>query len=187
MVAVALRGRIQERENFVLRLARGLYERVLRGALLAAPRVVILALGVVALAGTGALGLGSEFAPKLTEGALAVQAGGASRASAITASVEMQGTIERVLKEKFPDEIELIFARTGTAEVATDPMGPNVSDTYIMLTPRGALDQGEDASRARRGPWRRSSCTCPGRISSSASRSSSASTSSSAGCAATLP
>ncbi|MBK6517632.1 MAG: CusA/CzcA family heavy metal efflux RND transporter [Polyangiaceae bacterium] len=135
LVAVALRGRIQERENFVLRLARGLYERVLRGALSQRPAVVILALGVVALAGTGALGLGSEFAPKLTEGALAVQPARIPSIG-ITASVEMQGTIERVLKEKFPDEIELIFARTGTAEVATDPMGPNVSDTYIMLTPR---------------------------------------------------
>jgi ribonuclease R len=48
----------------------------------------------------------------------------------------MQGDLEKLLKEKFPDEIESIFARTGTAEIATDPMGPNVSDTYLMLTPR---------------------------------------------------
>ncbi|MBK6513536.1 MAG: CusA/CzcA family heavy metal efflux RND transporter [Polyangiaceae bacterium] len=135
LVAVALGGRIQERENFVLRFARTAYERVLRAALSQRPTVVTLALAVVALAGTAALGLGSEFAPKLSEGALAVQPARIPSIG-ITASVEMQGTIERVLKEKFPDEIDLIFARTGTAEVATDPMGPNVSDTYIMLTPR---------------------------------------------------
>jgi cobalt-zinc-cadmium resistance protein CzcA len=50
----------------------------------------------------------------------------------------MQGQLEQALKQAFPDEIEHVFARTGTAEVATDPMGPNVSDTYVMLKPRSA-------------------------------------------------
>ena len=53
-----------------------------------------------------------------------------------TASVDMQKRLEKAIKEAFPDEVALIFARTGTAEVATDPMGPNVSDTYLMLHPR---------------------------------------------------
>jgi len=135
LVAVALGGKIQEKENFIFRTARRLYEGVLRHALAQRPLVVMLALGLVAIAGAFSLGLGSEFAPKLSEGALAVQSARIPSIS-ITASVEMQMTLERVLKEKFPDEIDLIFARTGTAEVATDPMGPNVSDTYIMLTPR---------------------------------------------------
>ncbi|NUP11853.1 MAG: CusA/CzcA family heavy metal efflux RND transporter [Polyangiaceae bacterium] len=135
LVAIALRGKIKEKENFLFHFARLGYERVLRFALVQRPLVVTVALGVLALAGALSLGLGSEFAPKLSEGALAVQPARIPSIG-ITASVEMQATIERVLKEKFPDEIDLIFARTGTAEVATDPMGPNVSDTYIMLTPR---------------------------------------------------
>jgi len=48
----------------------------------------------------------------------------------------MQKALEARLRDDFPDEIASIFSRTGTAEVATDPMGPNVSDTYLMLTPR---------------------------------------------------
>ncbi|MBL8742424.1 MAG: CusA/CzcA family heavy metal efflux RND transporter, partial [Myxococcales bacterium] len=135
LVSVALGGRIQEKENVVFRVARGAYERTLRAALAQRPLVVTLALGLVGVASAFALGLGSEFAPKLGEGALAVQSSRIPSIS-ISASVEMQMTLERVLKEKFPDEIDRVFARTGTAEVATDPMGPNVSDTYIMLTPR---------------------------------------------------
>ncbi|MBL8741698.1 MAG: efflux RND transporter permease subunit, partial [Myxococcales bacterium] len=135
LVAVALGGKVQEKENFVFRFARITYERTLRTALTQRPLVVTLAVGLLAFASVFALGLGSEFAPKLSEGALAVQPARIPSIS-ITSSVEMQMTLERVLKEKFPDEIDLIFARTGTAEVATDPMGPNVSDTYIMLTPR---------------------------------------------------
>ena len=135
LVAVALGGKIRERENFLFRAARNGYERLLRGSLRQKPVVLTVAVGALAIAGVSATGLGSEFAPKLSEGALAIQPARIPSIG-ITASVEMQTTIERVLAEKFPDEIDLIFARTGTAEVATDPMGPNVSDTYIMLKPR---------------------------------------------------
>ena len=79
--------------------------------------------------------MGSEFVPKLNEGALALQPSRIPSIS-LTSSVEMQARIEKVLLERFPDEVALVFARTGTAEVATDPMGPNISDTYIMLHPR---------------------------------------------------
>src|SRR5262249_32604598 len=51
---------------------------------------------------------------------------------------------EKALLEQFPDEIALVFARTGTAEVATDPMGPNVSDTYIMLQPQERWTKAQD-------------------------------------------
>jgi heavy metal efflux system protein len=135
LVAVGLSGKIEERENFFMRGARRAYERGLRAALSATSVVMTVALGTIAAAATVAIGLGSEFAPKLSEGALAIQTARIPSIG-ISASVEMQTTLERVLKEKFPDEIDLIFARTGTAEVATDPMGPNVSDTYLMLKPR---------------------------------------------------
>ncbi|MDF6927061.1 efflux RND transporter permease subunit, partial [Escherichia coli] len=54
--------------------------------------------------------------------------------TSLSQSVEMQKTIETTLKAKFP-EIERVFARTGTAEIASDPMPPNISDGYIMLKP----------------------------------------------------
>jgi len=75
------------------------------------------------------------FVPQLGEGALAVQA---LRVPSIglSTSVSMQRDLERRISERFPDEVAAVFARTGTAEVATDPMGPNISDTYVMLTPR---------------------------------------------------
>ena len=87
--------------------------------------------------------------------------------------------------ERFPDEIEHVFARTGTAEVATDPMGPNVSDTYVMLKPREGWKKAQHAGGARRGDGGGASTSCPGRTTSSASPSSCASTSSSPACAAT--
>jgi len=88
------------------------------------------------LIGSGFLAtrLGSEFVPQLQEGSLAVQAIRIPSTS-LTTSVAMQDQLEQFLLTKFPDEIESIFARVGTAEIATDPMGPNIADTYLMLHP----------------------------------------------------
>jgi cobalt-zinc-cadmium resistance protein CzcA len=65
--------------------------------------------------------------------------------TSLTQSVEMQMQLESTLKESFP-EIERVFARTGTAEIASDPMPPNISDGYIMLKPR---EQWPDPQRSR--------------------------------------
>jgi cobalt-zinc-cadmium resistance protein CzcA len=137
LVALLLTGKVSESEkgNAFFRLAKRAYERAL-GVALGRPRAVLAgAAGILGLSGIIASGLGSEFAPKLSEGALAVQPARIPSIS-LTQSLAMQMQLERALKERFPDEIERVFARTGTAEVATDPMGPNVSDTYLMLTPR---------------------------------------------------
>jgi cobalt-zinc-cadmium resistance protein CzcA len=135
--AVLLRGRFAERESALIRWAKRGYRPALDIAL--RRRWVTIGAATVLLAGSGwlASGLGSEFVPKLGEGALAVQP---SRAPsiALTTSVEMQKRLERSLQDEFPDEIATIFGRTGTAEVANDPMGPNVSDTFLMLHPRSA-------------------------------------------------
>jgi heavy metal efflux system protein len=137
LVALLLTGKVAEKENFALRHAKRFYERALRWAL--GHRAAVLAAALLILLGSGlvATRLGSEFAPKLSEGALALQPARIPSIS-LTTSLQLQMQIEQVLKERFPDEIEHIFARTGTAEVATDPMGPNVSDTYLMLKPRSA-------------------------------------------------
>ncbi|WP_437783884.1 efflux RND transporter permease subunit [Sorangium sp. So ce1097] len=135
LVALLLTGKVSERESAVFGRAKRGYERALRWALANRPAVLGVAGLALAASGIVAARLGSEFAPKLSEGALAIQP---ARIPSIglTTSVAMQAQLERVLKARFPDEIEHVFARTGTAEVATDPMGPNVSDTYLMLRPR---------------------------------------------------
>jgi cobalt-zinc-cadmium resistance protein CzcA len=88
---------------------------------------------LVVLCGLLMTRLGSEFIPNLNEGDLAVQTIRAPGIS-LTQAVEMQGQIESTLIKKFP-EIERMFTRIGTAEIATDPMPPSLSDGYIMLKP----------------------------------------------------
>jgi cobalt-zinc-cadmium resistance protein CzcA len=136
LVALMLTGKVSEKENFLFRHAKRFYERALGWALHHRPTVVVGAAILLALSGLVATRLGSEFAPKLSEGALAIQPARIPSIS-LTTSLELQMQLERALMERFPDEIDRVFARTGTAEVATDPMGPNVSDTYVMLKPRG--------------------------------------------------
>jgi cobalt-zinc-cadmium resistance protein CzcA len=91
---------------------------------------------VVLFAGAGWLfiRLGAEFIPQLDEGSISIQM---IRGTSIglDASSELQRRSEKLLLEKFP-EISHLFARIGTAEIATDPMGPNVADTYVSLKPR---------------------------------------------------
>jgi heavy metal efflux system protein len=135
MVALLLGGKVSEHENWFARASRSLYARALGAALTHRALVVSGAVVLLILSLMLSLRLGSEFVPKLGEGALAIQPARIPSVS-LTTSVAMQAQLERGLKTAFPDEIEHIFARTGTAEVATDPMGPNVSDTYVMLKPR---------------------------------------------------
>lgn len=100
-----------------------------------AAKAVVLATAAVAvvLCGLIATRMGSEFVPSLNEGDFAIQALRIPGTS-LSQSVAMQQQLEATLKAKFP-EIDRIFARTGTAEIASDPMPPNISDGYIMLKP----------------------------------------------------
>ncbi|MHA4868464.1 efflux RND transporter permease subunit [Duganella sp. PWIR1] len=109
------------------------YGALLERALANAPVVLSFAGIAVALAVLLATRMGSEFVPSLNEGDIAMQALRIPGTS-LTQSVEMQKQIEVTLMRKFP-EIERVFARTGTAEIASDPMPPNISDGYIMLKP----------------------------------------------------
>ncbi len=134
LAALVLGGRMAEREFFLARWAKAAYAPVINLALRFG---WIVALGAVAvLVGTGilALRMGSEFIPKLGEGALALQPT-RMPSIALSSSVAMQEKVEQLLLKEFPDEIASISARTGASEVVTDVCGPEVSDTYIMLTP----------------------------------------------------
>ncbi|WP_454766355.1 CusA/CzcA family heavy metal efflux RND transporter [Cupriavidus campinensis] len=134
-VALCMGNRVAEKENRLMAWARRWYAPALSRALANTPVVLTAAVVAVLLSGLVATRLGSEFIPNLNEGDFAVQALRIPGTS-LTQSVAMQQQVEARLKAKFP-EVERVFARTGTAEIAADPMPPNVSDGYIMLKPRG--------------------------------------------------
>jgi len=132
-VALLLTGKVEEKENALVRGAKRIYARVLHAAL--RWRVAVLAGAVLLVLGCGILAsrMGSEFIPSLDEGDLAVQALRIPGTS-LSQSLEMQFQLERALKEV--PEVKTYFSRVGTAEVATDPMPPNISDGYVMLKDR---------------------------------------------------
>lgn len=135
-IALFIGEKVAEKENGLMRGAKRLYEPLLSKVMLNKPVVLTFAGALIVLCAVIGSRMGSEFVPSLNEGDLAIQALRIPGTS-LTQSIEMQQQIERALKQKFP-EIERVFARTGTAEVASDPMPPNISDGYIMLKP---LDQ----------------------------------------------
>ncbi|WP_255504291.1 CusA/CzcA family heavy metal efflux RND transporter [Cupriavidus sp. UME77] len=133
-VALYIGDKVAEKENRLMLWAKRAYAPMLGKTIANTPVVLTLAAVAVLLSGLVATRLGSEFIPNLNEGDFAVQALRIPGTS-LTQSLAMQQQIETRLKEKFP-EIERVFARTGTAEIASDPMPPNASDGYIMLSPR---------------------------------------------------
>jgi cobalt-zinc-cadmium resistance protein CzcA len=132
-IALFIGERVSEKENFMMVWAKRLYEPALKVIMQNKPVVLTFAGALIVVCGVLATRLGAEFVPSLNEGDMAIQALRIPGTS-LTQSVEMQKQIEKTLKQKFP-EVERVFARTGTAEVASDPMPPNISDGYIMLKP----------------------------------------------------
>ena len=133
-VALFIGERVNEKENAVMRAAARWYAPVLDRALANKPVVLAFAAVAVLLSGLLATRMGSEFVPSLDEGDIALQTLRIPGTS-LTQSVTMQQQLERKLMKEFP-EIERVFARIGTAEVASDPMPPNSADGFIMFKPR---------------------------------------------------
>lgn len=133
MVALLLNKKVSEAEMKPIRLAKERYEPLLRKALVRPWPVIGTGVGVFALAALVFTFLGSEFTPQLDERDLAVQSLRIP-STPLERSLDMQKQVEGRLKQ-FP-QVELVFSRTGTAEVATDPMPPNISDAYVILKPR---------------------------------------------------
>ncbi len=133
MVALCIRGRVTEKDMFLIRWAKSLYAPVVRWAVRFRYAVVVAA--VAAFAGAVALfsTLGQEFVPTLDEKDIAMHAMRIPSTS-LTQSQRMQHDVERVVSS-FP-EVAFTFSKTGTAELASDPMPPNVSDTFIILQPQ---------------------------------------------------
>tara|TARA_B100001540_G_scaffold237509_4_gene211958 strand:- start:13367 stop:15631 length:2265 start_codon:yes stop_codon:yes gene_type:complete len=129
-VALLLTGRIEEKDNAIVRTAKSLYLPTLSAALRF--RLPVLFGAVLFVLGCGWLAtrMGAEFIPNLDEGDVAIQALRIPGTS-LTQSLEMQFQLERAILEL--PEVKTYFSRVGTAEVASDPMGPNISDGYVML------------------------------------------------------
>jgi cobalt-zinc-cadmium resistance protein CzcA len=129
-----LRGWIAEKDNMIITAVKAIYTPLLNLALRL--RWLVVGLAILMFAGSMVIfsRLGAEFIPQLDEGSLSIQLI-RSNSVGLDASLQLQKKSERVLLAQFP-EITHLFSRIGTAEIATDPMGPNVADTYVMLAPR---------------------------------------------------
>ncbi|WP_287942208.1 CusA/CzcA family heavy metal efflux RND transporter [Sphingopyxis sp.] len=132
-VATFVTGRVEEKENRVMRAAKSRYVPMLDFAIRQRRIVVGAAAVLVALSGLAATRLGSEFIPNLDEGDIALHALRIPGTS-LTQAVQMQSALEDRIK-KFP-EVDMVFAKIGTADVATDPVPPSVADTFVIMKPR---------------------------------------------------
>jgi cobalt-zinc-cadmium resistance protein CzcA len=132
-VALLVRGEVAEHDNAVMRGARRLYEPLLHVALRWRAAAVAATLLVVLLAGWLASRMGSEFIPSLDEGDIALHALRIP-GTGIQQAIGMQTQLNARLAG-FP-EVERVFAKLGTADIATDPMPPSVADTFVILKER---------------------------------------------------
>jgi len=132
-IALFLGGRVQEKENRLMAWVRRRYEPLLAFSLRRGRWMVAGALVLVVGCGLLATRLGSEFVPNLDEGDVAMHAMRIPGTS-LTQSIQMQLQIEKRLVQFA--EVDKVFSKIGTPEVASDPMPPSVADTFIMMKPR---------------------------------------------------
>jgi len=132
-VAIFMSGKIAEKENFIVRGAKRVYLPSLNMAMRLKLPVIVAALFLCVICGVIASRMGREFVPSLNEGDMAVQALRIPGTS-LTQSLEMQRTLEQSIKAL--PEVQTVFARIGTSEIASDPMPPSIADTYVMLKPQ---------------------------------------------------
>ncbi|MCE9563375.1 MAG: CusA/CzcA family heavy metal efflux RND transporter [Planctomycetes bacterium] len=136
LASLVLPRRISEREPLLLRIIKAVYVPILKQTMQFKSAVLIFGATVLFVAfGMVAPQLGSEFVPRLSEGAITlgtVRLAGTS----LEESVQTNTQVEKALLAAFPDEIAHVWSRAGTAEVATDPMGVELTDIFISLKPR---------------------------------------------------
>lgn len=134
VLASLLLRNAEERHTWLMRLAERLYTPLLGFAM----RRRLLTVGVAAAAFLLSLGvapfLGAVFVPKLDEGAVALQIARLPSVS-LEESIRQAGKAEAAILAAFPDEVETVVSKTGRAEIATDPMGVDLSDVFVMLKP----------------------------------------------------
>ncbi|MGC1860964.1 MAG: CusA/CzcA family heavy metal efflux RND transporter [Methylocystis sp.] len=133
MIAIVISDAVNENENAIIRALRRVYRPALAWAMRAPLKIVGVGIGVFTVAVFLFFRLGQEFIPTLDEKNIAMQATRIPSAS-LTQSQAMQLDIEKAIRG-FP-QVAYVFSKTGTAEISTDPMPPNQTDTFIFLRPR---------------------------------------------------
>ena len=133
LCSLLLGGKIEEKDNWLVTMTKRIYTPLLHFGLRFRWLVVAAMLALLGSSTWTFSKLGAEFIPQLDEGDFAFQFIRSSSVS-LSSSLELQKLSEEVIRKEFP-EVREIFARIGTAEIATDPMNPNVADTYLMLKP----------------------------------------------------
>lgn len=134
LISIFMRGKVEEKDVWLIRKAKGIYGPALDWTLVHSRKVLAgAALSVVAALGVVPF-LGSEFIPRLDEGSLAIQILRLPSVS-LEESTRQAGQVEKRLVAAFPNEIDDVVSKTGRAEIATDPMGVNISDVIVTLKP----------------------------------------------------
>jgi len=134
-IALLFKKPVIEKESTIMKVMRGLYQPVLRLAISGRWLVICAAMALMIACGYAATKLGSEFVPNLDEGDIAMHA-----LRIPGTSLEQAIQLQTLLEAKIVDlpEVERVFAKIGTAEVATDAVPPSVADNFIILKPRAA-------------------------------------------------
>ena len=132
-VALFLKGKFEEKESPAVAWARKVYRPALTAAMDNRELTVTLAVVIMVLTGLLLTRMGSEFVPSLNEGDIALHAIRIPGTS-LTSAIEMQDELEKKIKAFA--EVETVFSKIGTAEIATDPMPPSVADTFVILKPQ---------------------------------------------------
>jgi len=132
LIAMLITGKVEEKENRIVASAKSFYEPMLSRGLDKPRRVVLTAVGFFLFSLVMGSQLGQEFIPTLDEKDIAMHAMRIP-STGISESTSMQLQVEKAIS-KLP-EVAFVFSKTGTAEMAADPMPPNVSDTFIILKP----------------------------------------------------
>lgn len=136
LASLLLPRHIEEREPLLMRIAHAIHAPILRFSMHHKTLVIGFAACVLFIAfALIAPNLGSEFVPRLSEGAIVI---GVVRRTGtdLEDSIKYNTLMEKAVLAAFPDEVEHVWSRAGTAEIATDPMGVELTDLFITLTPR---------------------------------------------------
>ncbi|ESQ87989.1 cation transporter [Asticcacaulis sp. AC460] len=130
MVALLIRGKVTEKEVWIIRKIKAAYEPVLHSAVAKPWPFIAAGIGIFAVSGFVFTLLGQEFIPQLDEKNIAL-ASSRIPSTSLEESLNMQKGVEKAVSSL--PEVEMMFSKTGTAEVATDPMPPNISDGFVIL------------------------------------------------------
>jgi heavy metal efflux system protein len=133
-VTLFLSGRMSRKENFLTRVAKKIYLPSLALALTYRRLVVVTAVVLVSVSALAAARMGREFIPSLDEGDAAIHTLRVPETS-LSQSIELQSLVEKTIIDKFP-QVDTVFGRIGTSEIATEPHPPSIGDKTIVLKPR---------------------------------------------------